>query len=101
MADASKLKSLKTTLGKAPKIEEASENTQAPETAPSNDYGNHYKRVDWRTMRRTNRVVRLGLSVTPEFDYMLRTIAMERNMLLVEVLEEAIKLYGQKTSGNI
>ena len=98
MADASKLKSLRSTLGKAPKLEEASDNTLAPEIAPSNNHSNHYTRMDWRTMRRTNRTIRLGLSVTPEFDYMLRTIAMERNMMLVEVLEEAIKLYGQKTS---
>ena len=93
MADASKLKFLKKTLGQAPKLEEASNNIYSPEVAPASDYINHSTRIDGRSMRRTNRTVRLATSVTPEFDYTLRKIALENNMLLSEVLEEALKLY--------
>ena len=93
MADASKLKFLKKTLGQAPKLEEASNNIYSPEVAPIADYTNHSTRIDGRSMRRTNRTVRLATSVTPEFDYTLRKIALENNMLLSEVLEEALKLY--------
>jgi len=98
MADASKLKSLKKTLGDIPKLDEASKNTLSPETAPSNNYNEEYTRVDGRTMRRTNRTVRLATSVTPEFDRMLRKVAIEKNMLLAEVLEEALKLYCVRIS---
>jgi len=93
MADASKLKFLKKTLGQAPKLEEASNNIYSPEVAPTDNYINHRTRIDGRSMRRTNRTVRLATSVTPEFDYTLRKIALENNMLLSEVLEEALKLY--------
>jgi len=93
MADASKLKFLKKTLGHAPTLEEASDNIYSPEIAPAADYSNHSTRIDGRSMRRTNRTVRLATSVTPEFDYTLRKIALEKNMLLSEVLEEALKLY--------
>jgi hypothetical protein len=93
MADASKLKFLKKTLGQAPTLEEASNNIYSPEVAPASDYINHSTRIDGRSMRRTNRTVRLATSVTPEFDYTLRKIALENNMLLSEVLEEALKLY--------
>ena len=99
MADASKLKLLKKTLGQAPKLEEASNNIYSPEVAPAaDDYINNSIKIDGRSMRRTNRTVRLATSVTPEFDYTLRKIALENNMLLSEVLEEALKLY--KSSKN-
>jgi len=96
MADASKLKSLKKTLGDVPKLNEASNNTLSPEMAPSNSYNESYTRIDGRTMRRTNRTVRLATSVTPEFDRMLRKVAVEKNMLLAEVLEEALQFYCAK-----
>lgn len=93
MADASKLKFLKKTLGQAPKLEEASDNIYTPETAAFTNTISNNVRLDGRSMRRTNRTVRLATSVTPEFDYTLRKIALENNMLLSEVLEEALKLY--------
>jgi hypothetical protein len=93
MADASKLKSLRKTLGDAPKLEEASTNLSSPESAPLPPPD---LRMDGRSMRKTNRTSRLATTVTPEFDYTLRKIALEKNMLLSEVLEEALKLYQQK-----
>lgn len=96
MADASKLKYLKKTLGNAPTLEEASNNLHAPESAPLQAPITNYKRIDGRSMRRTNRTVRFATSVTPDFDYTLRKVASEKNMLLAEVLEEALKLYQSK-----
>lgn len=97
MADASQLKFLKNTLGKAPKLEEASNNIYSPEVAPAADHISYKPRIDGRSIRRTNRTVKLATSVTPEFDNTLREIALENNMLLSEVLEEALKLYKSKT----
>lgn len=96
MADASKLKYLKKTLGNAPKLEEASNNLYAPESAPLQESINSYQKMDGRSMRRTNRTIRFATTVTPEFDYTLRKVASEKNMLLSEVLEEALKLYQSK-----
>lgn len=96
MADASKLKLSKNPLGDVPKLEEASANTLAPEIAPFSNSAEDYAMVDWRTMRRTNRTVRFATSVTPEFNHLLRKTALGRNMLLSEVLEEALKLYCSK-----
>jgi hypothetical protein len=92
MADASKLKNLKflkNTLGHAP--QEPSSNVEAPETI--NHLENNDYRIDARSLRRTSRTARLATSVTPEFDNTLRKIALEKRMLLSEVLEEALKLY--------
>lgn len=96
MADASQLKFLKKTLGQAPKLEEASNNIYSPEVAPAAENINYKSRIDGRSIRRTNRTMKLATSVTPEFDNTLRKIAFENNMLLSEVLEEALKLYQLK-----
>lgn len=93
MADASKLKYLKKTLGSAPKIEEASNNLAAPELAPLKELQDYSRILDGRSMRKTNRTVRFATCVTAEFDYTLRKIALEKKMLLSEVLEEALNLY--------
>lgn len=107
MVNISNLKKIKKTLGQAPSFEEASNNISAPEVAPPassmttyNQKQDYLKAFDGRTMRKTRRVHRLGLAVTAEFDSSLREIAMRKNMLIVEVLEEALELYKQHMKNN-
>jgi hypothetical protein len=96
MADASKLKYLKKTLGHAPTLEQASKNLTAPELAPLQESQDYSRILDGRSMRKTNRTVRFATCVTVEFDHTLRKIALEKKMLLSEVLEEALRLYNSR-----
>ncbi len=93
MANTSKLKKLRKTLGAAPKIENASTNLNEPEIANSYNTPNSYSFLDGRSIRKTNRTVRFATCVTPQFNELLRKIAIEKKMLLSEVLEEALNLY--------
>ena len=95
MADASKLKPVKIskkTLGQAPTIEEASNNIHSPEVAPAHNQL-EAPRLDGRSMRRSAKTARFATSITPECDQLLRKIAFENNMMLADVLEEALKVY--------
>ena len=120
MADLSKLKRRRT-LGAPPPPAEASTNLAKPEAQateartgigdiaelfPQSPNPRGEGRVDGRSMRRTNRVVQFATRVTPEFDQRVRTIAMEEGLLIVEVLEKALRVYerqrlasGQPVSG--
>jgi hypothetical protein len=116
MADLSKLKNRRTTLGAPPPIEEASPNLAAPEIAPAAaplpepkapkiakakrgegrgapaPVSTHRKK-DGRSLRRTNRTVQFATRVSPEFDARIRMIAERDGLLLVEVMEEALDAY--------
>ena len=98
MADVSKLKQPRRTLGAPPTIEEASPNLSAPETAPfaganKIDLEEHPKRRDGRALRRTNRTLPFATRVSPEFDNRLRDIAERDDLKLVELLEKALDAY--------
>jgi len=69
------------TLGEFP--QEASQNLQAPETAPAD------RRISGRTKL-------LGLRAKPEFHHQLKKLAAEENCLMIEILEKALAEYQQK-----
>jgi hypothetical protein len=93
MADLSKFKRRKSSLGTPPPEEEASPNLTAPETAPVEQSA---VRMDGRSMRRTHRTVQFATRVTPQFDMKIREIAARDGLLLVEVLERALDAYESK-----
>lgn len=107
MADVSKLKRGKG-LGTPPAPEEVATSLSAPEVAPAatvnsshvvadqpSDMSGH-RRPDGRSARKSNRTLAFGTRVTPEFDREVREIADREGILLVEVLERAIKAYKEK-----
>ncbi|MFM0334755.1 hypothetical protein [Paraburkholderia strydomiana] len=98
MADFSKIqKARRSSLGKPPAIEEASQNLQAPETAPAAPAKAH-PRIDGRSARRSNRTIQFATRVTPEFDERIRAIAIREGKLLVQILEEALDAYEGKAA---
>ncbi len=97
MADLSKLKRKRSSLGSPPPVDEASPNLTAPETAPSPvPAPSEQFRIDGRSLRRTNRTIQFATRVTPEFDTRLRQIAARDGLLLVELLERALEAYESK-----
>ena len=113
MADLSKFRRRRSTLGAPPPVTEASANLEAPEAvlpppprmaaepvaiAPSHPAGQGRRR-DGRSARRTSRTVQFATRVSPAFDERLRDIAEREGLLLVEVLERALDAYeAQKDS---
>jgi hypothetical protein len=95
MADLSKLKRKRSSLGAPPPVEEASPNLEAPETAPTHVQSEQF-RIDGRSLRRTNRTIQFATRVTPEFDTRLRQIAARDGLMLVEVLERALDAYESR-----
>ena len=93
MADVSKLKRVRRSLGAPPTIEEASPNLRAPEIAPLPSAEASPRRRDARTMRRTNRILPFATRVSPEFDNRLRDLAERDGLKLVELLERALDAY--------
>jgi hypothetical protein len=93
MADVSKLKQARRSLGAPPSMEEASPNLQAPEAAPAVAV---HKRRDARALRRTNRTLPFATRVSPEFDGRLRDIAERDGLKLVELLERALEAYENR-----
>jgi hypothetical protein len=98
MADLSKFKQARRSLGAPPSMEEASPNLSAPETAPlpSSLQGQAepiLRRRDARALRRTNRTLPFATRVSPEFDNRLRDIAERDGLKLVELLERALDAY--------
>ena len=98
MADLSKLKQARRSLGVPPPIEEASPNLSAPEIAPlpsSVEIPTEPvpRRRDARALRRTNRTLPFATRVSPEFDSRLRDIAERDGLKLVELLERALDAY--------
>ena len=53
-------------------------------------------RIDGRTLRRSGRTEQFATRVTTEFKDRIHEIAEEDGVLLVEVLEEALKAYEEK-----
>jgi hypothetical protein len=118
MANLSKLKG-RNTLGDPPRLEEASQNLQAPEIAPmgtapaalprveavpvqkpvgeqqddTQQRRDALYRIDGRSLRRTGRTLQLATRVSWEFDNKLRRIAQRDGLKLVEVLERALDAY--------
>ena len=95
MADLSKLKTPRRSLGTPPSIEEASPNLRAPEVAPMPPI---IPRRDARALRRSNRTIAFATRVTQEFDTRIRDIAERDGLKLVEVLERALDAYESQRS---
>ncbi|ABS45759.1 MULTISPECIES: hypothetical protein [Yersinia pseudotuberculosis complex] len=93
MADVSRLKKGK--LGTPPPLEEVATGLDAPELAPAPHIEEQptYIRRDGRSARKTNRTLAFATRVSPEFDAELRDIAEEKNLKLVELLEEMLEAY--------
>lgn len=66
---------------------------QAPALVVSTPAAGPSGRVDGRTLRKTGRTVQFATKVSPAYDQQVRDIAMERGMLLVEVLEASLAVY--------
>jgi hypothetical protein len=100
MTDFSKLKSAAKKAAKTrtsrlaapPPMHEASDNLEAPETAPAAPERRR-SRIDARTTRRTNRTIQFATRVSPEFDERIRAIAVREGKMLVQILEEALDAY--------
>lgn len=108
MADLSKLKHRRTSLGQPPALDEASNNLSAPEHAPvspvvleqrpaSNEAEGEgektYQRRDGRSARKTNRTLPFATRVSEEFDRRFRDAAERDNLLIVELLEKSLEAY--------
>ncbi|OYV34642.1 MAG: hypothetical protein B7Z80_20650 [Rhodospirillales bacterium 20-64-7] len=102
MADLSKLKKGRG-LGAPPSLSEASPNLAAPEVAPTPppmSEPQHARKVDGRTLRKTNRTVAFATRVTENFDYRVREIAESKGLKIVEVLEAALDAYERENKFN-
>lgn len=100
MADLSNLRS-RSKLGTPPGLDEASQNTLAPETAPADTAQVSVPsrpRRDMRSARRTNRTLPFATRVSPEFDERLRDIAERDGLMLCELLEHALEAYELRKS---
>jgi len=53
-------------------------------------------KVDGRTLRKTGRTEQLATRVTPEFRRRIHNIAQNEGILIVEVLERALKAYDSR-----
>jgi hypothetical protein len=118
MADLTKLKKRRNTLGAPPSPDEASQNLKAPEVAPvitEPTQVMHHAAVpstpaaaqpdevpltdheqgrrDGRTLRKTGRTLQFATRVSWEFDDKLRRIAQRDKLLLVQVLERSLDAY--------
>lgn len=95
MADLSNIRS-RSKLGTPPGLDEASQNTTAPEVAPADPAElptAPRPRRDMRTARRTNRTLPFATRVSPEFDERVRNIAERDGLMLCELLEHALEAY--------
>ena len=96
MADLSKFKKGRG-LGAPPSLSEASPNLAAPEVAPTPPPVREAKaparKIDGRTLRKTNRTVAFATRVTEDFDNRVREIAKASGLKIVEVLEAALDAY--------
>lgn len=107
MADLSKLKRRRNSIGLPPPIEDASRNLSAPETAPVEVMEpvplvptsvkpirtQSKVRIDGRTRRRSGRSLQFATRVSWEWDEKLRQIAERDGLMLVEVLERSLEAY--------
>jgi hypothetical protein len=100
MADLSKFKKGRG-LGAPPSLSEASPNLAAPEVAPTplpvrEAKAATARKVDGRTLRKTNRTVAFATRVTEDFDIRVREIAERNGLKIVEVLEAALDAYDRE-----
>jgi hypothetical protein len=51
------------------------------------------KKVDGRSLTRTNRTIHFATKVTPEFDNTVRQLAQQKGRLITEMLEEILTVY--------
>jgi hypothetical protein len=94
MADLTKFKNVRRSLGAPPPVEEASQNLAAPEVAPVAPAAEPMPpRRDARALRKTNRTLPFATRVSPEFDARLRDVAERDGLKLVELLERALDAY--------
>ena len=99
MADLSKFKKGRG-LGAPPSLSEASPNLAAPEVAPTptpiGEVKAPARKIDGRTLRKTNRTVAFATRVTEDFDNRVREIAEANGLRIVEVLEAALDAYDRE-----
>jgi hypothetical protein len=99
MADLSKFKKGRG-LGAPPSLSEASPNLAAPEVAPTpppvREAKAAVRKIDGRTLRKTNRTVAFATRVTEDFDNRVREIAEASGLKIVEVLEAALDAYDRE-----
>jgi hypothetical protein len=100
MADLSKFKKGRG-LGAPPSLSEASPNLAAPEVAPTSLPAREARsatarKVDGRTLRKTNRTLAFATRVTEDFDNRVREIAERKGLKIVEVLEAALDAYDRE-----
>jgi len=88
MADLSKFK--KKSLVTSPSLNDAGDNLNSPEIAPSDEY------VDGRTKRKTGRTEQLATRVTSEFHKRVKMLAARDELKIVELLEKSIDLYEKQ-----
>lgn len=87
------------TLPSPPSMDEATDNIQAPETAPvAKLVSLQPGRIDGRSLRRSGRTIQFATRVTPEFDRELRAAADQEGIMIVELLERALKAYKATSS---
>jgi hypothetical protein len=102
MADLSKL--MKKRLGPPPPITAASDNLQAPETAPAAPVVSvateSFKRVraDGRSARRTGRTLQFATRVSADFDRRFRAVAKRDGLLFAELLEKCLESYEKRAT---
>ncbi|MDF1482030.1 hypothetical protein [Extensimonas sp. H3M7-6] len=115
MADVSKFKSKGATrFGAPPPIDEASTNIFVPEVAAVQDapksepviqqatepvktaIQSGVRRRDGRALRRTGRVIPFSTRVSQDFDDLVRDIAEQNDLLIIEVLENAMEAYARE-----
>ncbi|MBK4361702.1 hypothetical protein GWK90_05360 [Candidatus Hamiltonella defensa] len=98
MADFSKMK--RKGLGTPPSFDEAATSLNSSEIAPDPRLIKKfsYVRRDARRTRKTNRTLPFATRVSPEFDAELRDIAEEKNLKLVELLEEMLSSYKKQNN---
>jgi len=98
MADFSKMK--RKGLGTPPSFDEAATSLNSSEIAPETTLTEKfsYTRRDARSARKTNRTFPFATRVSPEFDAEFRDIAEEKNLKLVELLEEMLALYKKQNN---
>ncbi|OYV32718.1 MAG: hypothetical protein B7Z80_26100 [Rhodospirillales bacterium 20-64-7] len=107
MADLSKFKKGRG-LGAPPSLSEASTNLVAPEVAPTPVVVPKTpvtvremkvatgRKIDGRTLRKTNRTLAFATRVTEDFDNRVRKIAEKTGLKIVEVLEAALDAYDRE-----
>jgi hypothetical protein len=75
----------RSTLGAPPAVDTTIGNLTQPESVPVH--------IDGRSLRATGRTEQLNLHVRPDFKKRVKLLAVQRDLLLVEILEQAFEAF--------